>query len=70
MDDDDFDDEFATFDEVPCPHCGYDIPDDVDHCPLCGEQVQFDNPGRSRPLGCSVIGLLGLCAIILEWMTG
>lgn len=65
MDDDEFDDAYGTFDEMPCPHCGGDIPDDVTRCPLCGEDVNFETslPSGSRQ-GCAVIGV-AVAAIIV-----
>lgn len=40
--DDDFDDTFGAFDELPCPHCGVDIPDDVVQCPMCGRDLPLE----------------------------
>ncbi len=63
--DDDFDDAYGTFDEVPCPHCGVDIPDDVARCPQCGEQVIPETSTQGGgPWGC-VVGLVGVGVAVI-----
>lgn len=64
--DDDFDDAYGTFDEMPCPHCGGDIPDDVIQCPLCGREVSFETslPPGGR-VGCALVGLLVAAVVVI-----
>ena len=61
--DDDSDDETET---MPCSHCGAEIYEDAEQCPVCGEYVSFSTSvwhGKSLPW--VLIGLAGIIAVIL-----
>lgn len=71
---DDWDDDDLVDDEVdddavetlPCPHCGAEIYEETERCPVCGEYVTFRTSVWSgRPVWWIVLGLIGLVAAVL-----
>jgi uncharacterized paraquat-inducible protein A len=54
---------------APCPACGADIYDDLDHCPRCGHWLTDADRGHgqfpSRPVRIVAIVLIAILVILL-----
>ncbi len=67
-DDDEFDDDHDDAESVtvPCSHCGADIYEDADQCPMCGEfQIRGSRQWEGRPLWWIVLGITGIIAVVM-----
>jgi hypothetical protein len=75
MDDDHDEDDFDTSSDdddttMPCPHCGEDVYDDAEQCPLCGQYLsREDAPAAARPWWI-LIGVAVCLVIVILWMLG
>jgi hypothetical protein len=64
-DEDDFVEEPAEVDLVPCPACGAEIYEDAEQCPKCGQYIVPDTRAWSgKPLWWMLLGLVGIAAVI------
>lgn len=60
---DDLDDAAET---LPCPHCGTEIYEEAEQCPVCGNYVTFGTSIWSgRPIWWIALALVGLVATVL-----
>ncbi len=63
------DDEFT--DTVVCRHCGADVYEDADQCPVCGTYLLADtSPWSHKSVAWIALGLLGILATILALLFG
>lgn len=64
------DDEYPDNDDsddatVACPHCGADVYEDADYCPVCDNYITITSsasPLSGRPLWWILLGLAGVVA--------
>lgn len=67
--DDPADDEVT--DTVVCRHCGADVYEEADQCPVCGMYLLADtSPWSNKPAAWIALGLLGILATILALLFG
>lgn len=67
--DDEYPDEDASDDDatptVVCPHCGAEIYEDAEYCPICDNYVTPNvNAATRRPLWWIVLGVAGVVATL------
>lgn len=61
---DDLDDDSAE--TLPCPHCGAEIYEDSEQCPVCGNYVTFRTSAWSgRSVWWIVLAVAGVVATVL-----
>jgi hypothetical protein len=70
MDDDYFDEDWSDDDDladvIPCPHCGTEVHELADCCPVCGEFILDESHLLDRkPVWYLVLGMAGIIAVIL-----
>jgi hypothetical protein len=71
--DDEFPDEDDSQDEsgqtILCPECGAEIYEEAVMCPVCEVFVtQVNSPWSGRPLWWTVLGLLGMVALVAVFL--
>lgn len=68
---DDVDEEDGSTETVVCRHCGADVYEDADQCPVCGIYLLADTSVWShKPVAWIALGLLGILATILALLCG
>jgi hypothetical protein len=68
MDDEDADDDAA--DTHPCPHCGADVYEESQQCPVCGQyidQPRHSNFPRWVPVA-AVLVILAMLYAVVRWI--
>lgn len=73
--DDNLDDEDYTDDDaselVPCPHCGAQIHEESEQCPVCGTYVTHETSvWKGRSWLWIAFGMLGIIAVLLVLLLG
>ncbi len=54
---------------VPCPHCGAEIFDDAEQCPVCGSWITADRRASTgKPSWFVVVGVIAAFLAILTWI--
>lgn len=73
VDDEEWDDEFDGNDDdlnLPCPHCGESIPEDVARCPYCENYLSDEDAPPVRKPFWIIIGALACLYIVYRWTVG
>lgn len=64
-DEDNWPDDDAPAETIPCPACGADVYEEADQCPACGEFIVADTAVFSnKPSWYVVLAVLGIIAVI------
>jgi DNA-directed RNA polymerase subunit RPC12/RpoP len=68
-DDADFDSSTDEDDPaIPCPYCGWQIPEDTPRCPYCENYLSEEDAPPSRKPVWIVVGTLACLYIIYRWI--
>lgn len=68
LEDYEYPDEFDDGDDYtrPCPHCGAEIYDDADYCPVCNQYIlSTTSPWHGRSATWLILGLVGAIAAVM-----
>jgi len=72
--DDDDDEDYSVNSESstdPCPHCGAQVYEDAEQCPLCGQYItDEETPRTSQPrwvVWTAIVILVPLTYVLVRW---